>query len=86
MRSTADAAEWLLAVRSRSTSAIDDHLVCMAPWLQARNTMLLFLTSAVLLIALPILRRIHVPGGVNSSSLGWMSERWLAEYRASGSR
>jgi hypothetical protein len=48
--------------------------------------MLLFLTSAVLLIALPILRRIHVPGGVNSSSLGWMSERWLAEYRASGSR
>ncbi len=28
---------------------------------------------------------IRVPGAVNSANLGWMSEQWLAEHRASHS-
>jgi hypothetical protein len=27
----------------------------------------------------------RVPGRVNSANLGWMSEQWLAEHRASHS-
>ena len=37
------------------------------------------------LIAVVIILRMRVPGGVNSDSLGWMSEQWLAEHRASHS-
>lgn len=39
----------------------------------------------VLLIAVVIIPRMRVPGGVNAADLGWMSERWLAEHRASHS-
>ena len=45
--------------------------------------MLLIVGSVIVLIAVVIIPRMRVPGGVNSSALGWMSERWLAEYRAS---
>jgi hypothetical protein len=30
-----------------------------------------------------IFRKVRVPGGVNSSDLGEVSEQWLAEHRAS---
>ncbi len=29
--------------------------------------------------------KLRVPDGVNSANLGWMSEQWLAEHRASHS-
>jgi len=47
--------------------------------------MLFIVGFAILLIAVGVISRMRVPGGVNSSSLGWMSEQWLAEHRASHS-
>jgi hypothetical protein len=29
-----------------------------------------------------IIRKMRMPGGVNDAPLGWMSEQWLAEHRA----
>jgi hypothetical protein len=47
---------------------------------------MLFIVSIVIaLIAVVIVARMQVPGGVNSANLGWMSEQWLAEHRASHS-
>jgi hypothetical protein len=46
-------------------------------------TMLFLLGAFVALTTVAIIVRVRVPGGVNASSLGWMSERWLAERRAS---
>ena len=48
------------------------------------TTMLLIVAVVMVLIAV-VISRMAVPGGVNSTSLGWMSERWLAEHRASHS-
>jgi hypothetical protein len=49
-------------------------------------THMLFIVGIVIaLIAVVIIRRMRVPGGVNSANLGWMSEQWLAEHRASHS-
>jgi hypothetical protein len=47
--------------------------------------MLFIAGFAILLIAVGVIPRMRVPGGVNSSTLGWMSEHWLAEHRASHS-
>ncbi len=47
---------------------------------------MLFIVCAVIgLIAFVIIPRMRVPGGVNSANLGWMSEQWLTEHRASHS-
>jgi hypothetical protein len=48
--------------------------------------MLFIIAVAIVLIAVGITPRMGVPGGVNSANLGWMSEHWLAEHRASHSR
>lgn len=45
--------------------------------------MLLIVGGVIVLITVVIIPRMRVSGGVNASSLGWMSEQWLAEYRAS---
>jgi len=45
--------------------------------------MLFIVVGAVIVIALVIIPRMRVPGGVNANTLGWMSEQWLAEHRAS---
>jgi hypothetical protein len=45
--------------------------------------MLLVVCVLTALIAAIIIPRMRVPGGVNHANLGWMSERWLAEQRAS---
>jgi hypothetical protein len=45
--------------------------------------MLLIAGAVIVLIAVVIITRMRVPGGVNASTLGWMSEQWLAEHRAS---
>jgi len=47
--------------------------------------MFLILGVGIVLIAVGIIPRMRVPGGVNSADLGWMSEQWLAEHRASHS-
>jgi hypothetical protein len=49
------------------------------------NQMLFIVGIVVVLIAVVIIPRMRVPGGVNSANLGWMSEQWLAEHRASHS-
>ena len=48
--------------------------------------MLLIVGAAIVLIAVVVIPRMRVPGGVNASTLGWMSDKWLAEHRASHSR
>jgi hypothetical protein len=47
--------------------------------------MLFIVGILVVLIAVVIIPRMRMPGGVNSANLGWMSEQWLAEHRASHS-
>ena len=49
------------------------------------NYMLLILGAVIASVAMVIIPRMRVPGGVNGSALGWMSEQWLAEHRASQS-
>lgn len=47
---------------------------------------MLFIVGIVIAsIAVVIIPRMRVSGGVNSGTLGWMSEQWLAEHRASHS-
>ena len=48
--------------------------------------MLFILAVAIVSIAVGIIPRMRVPGGVKSANLGWMSEQWLAEHRASPAR
>jgi hypothetical protein len=49
---------------------------------------MLFIVGVVMVliaVVIVIIPRMWVPGGVNSANLGWMSEQWLAEHRASHS-
>jgi hypothetical protein len=55
----------------------------MAGSVQIEAHMLLIVGAVIMLIAIVIIARRRVPGGVNASTLGWMSEQWLAEHRAS---
>jgi hypothetical protein len=48
--------------------------------------MLLIVGVVVVLLAVVVIPKMRVPGGVNASTLGWMSDKWLAEHRASHSR
>jgi hypothetical protein len=41
------------------------------------------ITALIAVVSIP---RIRISGGVNSATLGWMSEQWLAEHRASPAR
>jgi hypothetical protein len=45
--------------------------------------MLLIILVLGALVAVALIVRWRVPGGVNDAKLGSMSERWLAENRAS---
>jgi hypothetical protein len=49
------------------------------------NYMLLILGAVIVSTAVVIIPRMRVPGA-NGSALGWMSEQWLAEHRASPRR
>ena len=49
------------------------------------NPMLFIVGVIIALVAVGSLPRMRVPGGVNAADLGWMSEQWLAEHRASHS-
>ena len=47
---------------------------------------MLFIVGAVIVsIAVVSIPKMRVAGGVNASTLGWISEQWLAEHRASQS-
>jgi hypothetical protein len=47
---------------------------------------MMFIVGVVIVsVAVVIIPRMRVPGGVNAGHLGWMSEQWLAEHRASHS-
>jgi hypothetical protein len=48
--------------------------------------MLLIVGAVIVFIAVVIISRMRVPGGVNASTRGWMSDKWLIEQRASHSR
>ena len=45
--------------------------------------MLLIIGGFITLAAAVTIVKVRVPGGVNVANLGWMSEQWLAEQRAS---
>lgn len=49
------------------------------------NHMLFIVGIVIALLGVVVIPRMRVPGGVNSTNLGWMSEQWLAEQRASHS-
>ena len=53
-----------------------DTVCGMAVWI---------LGAVIASITIVIIPRMRAPGGVNGSALGWMSEQWLAEHRASHS-
>ncbi len=46
---------------------------------------MLFIVGVVMVLIAIVIPRMRVPAGVNSANLGWMSEQWLAEHRASHS-
>ncbi len=45
--------------------------------------MLIIIAVLVTLTVVALIPTVWVPATVNASKLGWMSERWLAEHRAS---
>jgi hypothetical protein len=45
--------------------------------------MLFIIGVAILFTAAVMIGGLRVPGGVNEAQLGWMSEQWISEYRAS---
>jgi hypothetical protein len=45
--------------------------------------MLLIIVVLIALTAIVISSRVRVPGRVNPAKLGWMSQQWLSDYRAS---
>jgi hypothetical protein len=51
-----------------------------------REKMLLIIGLVLTALAALLVYRARVPGGVNDAQLGWVSERWLAEHRASTNR
>lgn len=52
----------------------------------AQSHMLFIVGLVTALIAVVSNPRMLVSGGVKSANLGWMSEQWLAEHRASPAR
>jgi hypothetical protein len=47
--------------------------------------MLFIVGGVITLVAVAIIPRVRLSGGVSAADLGWMSEQWLAEHRASHS-
>ena len=45
--------------------------------------MLFVIGAIIVLIGLVVAPRIQVGHGTNAHTLGWMSQQWLNEYRAS---
>jgi hypothetical protein len=47
--------------------------------------MMLIIGVLATLVAAVVISRMWVLGHVNAAALGWMSEQWIAEHRASHS-
>jgi hypothetical protein len=45
--------------------------------------MLLIIGAFVTLTAMLVIAKVRLPGSQTAPNLGWMSQQWLAEYRAS---
>jgi hypothetical protein len=59
------------------------YSLCDGPrWRQPENHMLFIVSVVAVMIALVVIRNIRVPRA-KAAPLGWMSEQWLAEHRAS---
>ena len=58
---------------------------CQTPGRMSFGTEQMWITIGVFItvIAVVIVRKMRVPPDVNGPNLGWMSEQWLAEHRAS---
>jgi hypothetical protein len=56
----------------------------LSVWRRVENYMLLIVGTVIALIAVVIIPRMRAPS-VNARTLGWMSEQWLDEHRASHS-
>jgi len=52
----------------------------------AASHMLLIVGLVIALITVVSIPRMRMSRGVNSANLGWMSQQWLAEHRASPTR
>jgi len=52
-------------------------------WRHIENPMLFIVGAIIVSIAVVIIPKMRVPGGANAAHLGWISEEWLAEHRAS---
>ena len=50
------------------------------PW---RENMLLIIVALIASGAIVIGSRVRIQGRANGAQLGWMSQQWLADYRAS---
>ena len=59
------------------------YTVCTRRTVLRRTHMLIFIGVMITLTTALIIRKVRVPGGVNSANLGEVSEQWLAEHRAS---
>ena len=57
----------------------------MAAGANRENHLLLTFGTVLVLIAGVVIRKVRMRGSVNGSTLGWMSEQWLAEHRATHS-
>ena len=55
------------------------------PSFPGRKTMLLTFGVLLSLAACAVIARMRIPGRLDAADLGWMSQQWLAEYRASHS-
>jgi hypothetical protein len=61
----------------------DDRRHHGAGCLPGQDHMLFIVGVVIVLVAVVVIRRMRVPGGVNVARLGWMSQQWLVEHRAS---
>ncbi len=43
---------------------------------------MLFIVVAIVLLGVVIASKMQLRSGMRAGDLGWMSEQWLAEYRA----
>jgi hypothetical protein len=64
------------------------HRADVSGWLSDEETgfrrnYMLFTVVVVMLIVIVKIPAMRVPRRLNAASLGWMSQQWLAEYRAS---
>jgi len=60
--------------------------VCAVTVVAPGREHMLLVVGVIVLSVVVIIPRMRVPGGVNASTRGWMSDKWLAEHRASHSR